>query len=118
MGALKERGVAEVDAEELVADLERSGLVSDTRAASTRAAHLAERGWGNAVIDHRLEAASYSLEARAAALASLNGEVDRARLLLARKRRAPAAAARFLAQRGFDDDVCEGLLGTEEFSEG
>jgi len=116
--ALAQRGVARGEREALVAELERSGLVSDSRSATDRAALLAERGWANAAIEHQLEAAGYAPQARSDALVGLDGELERARAALARKSRTPEQAARFLAQRGFDMELCESLFDYSDTMEG
>ena len=116
--ALAMRGVAPGERDALVAELTRSGLVSDARTAARRAAVLAGRGWGNAVIEHRLEAEGYTAAACTAALEALGPELERARSVLARKPRTVPQAARFLAQRGFDPELHETLFGHYDPIEG
>ena len=116
--ALEARGVGRGERETLVNELQRSGLLSDTRTALRRAATLAERGWGNAAIKQRLDAAGFQPQTQAEAIEPLDDELERARSALARKTRTPAQAARFLSQRGFDPDVCETLFDQSDPMEG
>src|SRR5437868_13629134 len=77
--------------------LERSGYLDDMRSASTRAAGLAARGWGDEGIRFRLEQEGFDGEALEAAIAALEPEAGRARDFRARGR-----TARWLAARGFE----------------
>jgi SOS response regulatory protein OraA/RecX len=83
--------------DEALADLERSGLLDDRRAATGRAAALSDRGYGDAAIRFRLEQEGFSGEDVAEALAALEPEPERARRLVERGR-----APRWLAARGFE----------------
>jgi len=51
---LEQRKVPPAVAAESLSTLERAGLVDDARVAQTRADALAERGWGDEAIRHRL----------------------------------------------------------------
>ena len=82
--------------EEALETLERSGYLDDARAAATRAASLASRGWGDEGIRFRLEEEGFAGEPLEAALAALEPERDRARALAAQGR-----SERWLAARGF-----------------
>lgn len=82
--------------EEALDALERSGVLDDRRAASARASGLAERGWGDEAIRYRLEREGFAGEALEAALAGLDPEHERARVLAAKGR-----SERWLAARGF-----------------
>ena len=115
---LERRGVAPAMSESLLAELERAGLVSDARAAVRRAQTLADRSWGDAAIASRLAEEGYDDGTCADAIATLDGETERARAALARKERKPAQAARFLMQRGFDPDLVQELRDTDAFTEG
>lgn len=79
--------------------LERSGYLDDGRAAATRAAALAARGFGDEAIRFRLEHEGFAGEALEAAIAALEAEPERALALRARGR-----TERWLAARGFDLD--------------
>jgi SOS response regulatory protein OraA/RecX len=90
--------------------LTRAGLVDDRRFALSRAAALADRGYGDEAIRADLERHGVSCELLAEALAGLEPEADRARELVQR-RGAGARTARFLAARGFGGDAVEAALG-------
>jgi SOS response regulatory protein OraA/RecX len=91
-----EARIASPARDEAIRALERSGILDDRRAASSRAAALAARGWGDEAIRYRLEQEGFSEEPLEAALAALEPEHERAGALLARGR-----SRRWLAARGF-----------------
>ena len=97
-------------AAESVATLERAGLLDDARVARSRAAGLAERGYGDAAIRHRLADEGLEPELVEEALAALPGEAQRAARLVER-RGTGVRTARYLAGRGFAEEVVEAALG-------
>jgi regulatory protein len=97
-------------AAESVAALARAGLLDDARLARTRAAGLAERGYGDAAIRHRLAAEGLGSELVEEAVTALPGEAERAARLVER-RGTGVRTARYLAGRGFAEDVVEAALG-------
>jgi regulatory protein len=107
---LEARGVRAQAAEEALAVLESAGVVDDARLARSRAAALAERGWGDAAVAARLTRDGIGDEAARAALAELPPEPERARALAAgaADRR---AAWRRLARRGFSPESIEHAVG-------
>jgi regulatory protein len=118
---LSERGIAERLArssvappavEESLAVLARSGLVDDARFARTRAEILAERSYGDAAIRHDLDRRGVAPDVIAAALESLETEAERARRLV--ERRGPGlGTARYLAAKGFGEEVLETAAGAD-----
>jgi SOS response regulatory protein OraA/RecX len=118
---LTERGIAErlarasvapAAAEESLAVLSRAGLVDDARFARTRAASLADRGYGDAAIRDDLERRGVGPEPIRKALETLEHESERARRLV--ERRGPGAAtARRLAAKGFGDEALEAAAGAD-----
>jgi regulatory protein len=103
--------------DEVLDELERRRLLSDTRFAGTMARVKAER-FGDARIQHDLRSAGVGEEAAADAMSSLAGtEFERARAVW-RKRfgTLPATAsergrqARFLHSRGFSQDTIHRVL--------
>jgi SOS response regulatory protein OraA/RecX len=82
----------------------RTGLLDDRRFAEARAAALARRGAGDALIRHALAAAGVAPEVVEEALDVLEPEAERARSLVER-RGAGAKTARFLSGKGFSDEV-------------
>lgn len=105
-------GVAGSEADEVLEELQRVGLLDDGRFARERARALAERGKGDAAIRFDLEHAGVGSDEVEAALAELDPERERAERLVER-RGASAATARLLAGRGFDEAVVEALVAQE-----
>jgi regulatory protein len=107
--------------EAVLGQLASKGQLSDERFAEVRARALS-RKYGAARIRHDLRAKGID-EAIVDAV-SREGELERAKAILARKYHEPAATreerakrARFLQSRGFSIDVITRLLrGTEEFA--
>ena len=108
---LENAGVGEDEREAVLHTLERIGYVDDARFAQSRAAALASRGRGDALIRDDLEASGVGGEAIEEALASLEPEADRARALAAAKGRS-AATARYLARNGFSEESVEAAVGS------
>jgi regulatory protein len=92
--------------------LRRAGLVDDERFARNRARALAERGYGDAAIEHDLDRQGVNGDLIRAALEELPGELERARTLVGR-RGVGARTARYLASKGFGEDAIEAVAGTE-----
>jgi SOS response regulatory protein OraA/RecX len=109
--ALERGGVAPRDRESLVDTLASSGLLCDARSSHSRATALADRGYGNLAIELKLETEGYEAADRQAAIASLDSERMRAERVLESKNFDPVKAARLLARRGFDEDICESIAG-------
>lgn len=107
---LDARGIRAPSAEAAVASLESAGIVDDARLARSRAAVLADRGWGDDAVAARLEQEGIGPEPARAALAELLPEPERAAALAAgaSDRR---AAWRLLARRGFSPDSIEHAVG-------
>jgi SOS response regulatory protein OraA/RecX len=84
-------------------------VVNDARVAETRARNLAGRGYGDAAIASRLEAAGVGEQAIRDAISALEPEHVRARELVTREPDA-LKAARLLARRGFDPDLVAELV--------
>ena len=103
-------GVPEEGRVAALATLERAGAVDDERFARSRAAHLAERGHGDAAIRWDLERRGLAIEQVERALAELEPEPARADRIVA-KRGPGRATAAFLARRGFCDEVVASAAG-------
>jgi SOS response regulatory protein OraA/RecX len=97
---LAARGFGEEARSEAVATLRRTGLVDERRFAAGRAASLAGRGAGDALIRDALERAGVPDEVVDDALAALEPESQRASAVVA-KRGSGAKTARYLAGKGF-----------------
>ena len=109
---LQRAGIGEREAEEVLAELERLGLLDDGRFALERARVLAERGKGDAAIRFDLERAGVSASGVEEALARLDPERERAEGLVGRRGATPATA-RLLAGRGFDEDVVAAVIARD-----
>ena len=107
---LDARGIRAPAAKAAVATLESAGIVDDARLARSRAAVLADRGWGDAAVAARLEQEGIGPEPAQAALSELLPAPERA---AARAAGAPdrRAAWRLLARRGFSSDSIEHAVG-------
>jgi len=106
---LERARVAPSVAAELAGTLERAGLVDDERFAAGRAESLAARGWGDAAIAARLEAVGVDEAVAGVAVAALEPEAARARVLVERESD-PVRQARLLARRGFGEETLESVL--------
>lgn len=101
---LSARGADPDERREVLELLERVGYVDDARFAHARAAALATRGSGNALIRDDLERRGVPSDSIDAALQGLEPERVRAERVVA-KRGATAGTARHLAARGFDEET-------------
>ena len=106
---LESRGVGETERRDVVDRLVRTALVDDRRYAASRAVSLAERGAGNERIRHELEFAGVDRDVAEAAIGSLESEAERAENIVAR-RGASAKTARYLAGKGFSEDVVRAVV--------
>jgi regulatory protein len=106
---LAARGVPEGERAEVVETLRRTGLVDELRFARGRAAVLAARGAGDALVRDALRRAGVSSEIADAALEELDPEAERARAVVA-CRGLSARTARYLAGKGFSPEVVAGLV--------
>ncbi|MBA2332386.1 MAG: RecX family transcriptional regulator [Actinobacteria bacterium] len=112
---LEARGVALIERGRTLETLARAGLVDDERFACSRAASLAARGSGDALIRHDLEQRRVAEPEIETAISSLEPESERAERVVERRGNS-ARTARYLAARGFAEDVVEGAVawdGTE-----
>jgi len=114
-GKLATHGTQE-DIETVLADLERSGLLSDARAAAAYVRGHAAR-FGAARLRQTLRTKGVDSELIEEQVAELPAEIERAREVWARKfgsapgdAREWAKQARFLQSRGFASDVIRRLL--------
>ena len=114
---LERADVPPAAATESLAALERAGAVDDARVARVRAHALADRGYGDEAIRHRLLTEGLHEELVGEALAELPGEAERAAPLIARRGAGPRTA-RYLAGRGFGEEALEAALGTAFGQEG
>jgi len=107
---LEQRAVSPSAAEESLAVLSAAGLVDDARLAENRAESLAGRGYGDAAIRHDLERRGVGADLVEAALGGLEPEAERAGRIVAR-RGTGAGTARYLAGKGFGEEVLEQAAG-------
>lgn len=109
---LARASVAPAVRQESLEVLSRAGLVDDARFAGTRAARLAERGYGDAAIRHDLERQGIGSEPIQQALDGLEAEAERARRLVERRGRG-VRTARYLATKGFGEEALEAAAGAD-----
>jgi regulatory protein len=107
---LERAGVEEERRADALETLERVGYVDDARFAAGRAAALAERGYGDEGIRHLLEADGVGSEAADQAVAALDPERERARILVERLGASARTAAR-LQRKGFAEESVELAAG-------
>lgn len=103
------RGFSEHDRSEALSTLTRTGLVDDRRFAEGRAAGLADRGAGDALIRHDLRLAGVDDDVIEEVLSALEGEGERAERIVAR-RGVGAKTVRYLAGKGFSEDVMHAVV--------
>lgn len=106
---LQASGVSEPDRRQAIETLVRTGLADDGRFAENRAATLAGRGAGDGLIRHELARAGVSPELIDDTLDGLEPEADRARLIVERRGAEPRTA-RYLAGKGFSEEVIAGAI--------
>jgi len=92
--------------------LAEAGLVDDGRFARSRAYALAERGYGDAAIEHDLERQGVAGELVKGALEELPDELERARRLVERRGNG-VKTARYLASKGFGEEAVRSAAGVE-----
>jgi SOS response regulatory protein OraA/RecX len=109
---LERAAVAPAAAEASLRTLEDAGALDEERFAVARAESLAGRGYGDAAIRHDLTSQGIVGDVVEAAIAGLEPESERARMVVAR-RGAGARTARFLAAKGFSQESCEAGLGPD-----
>jgi regulatory protein len=109
---LQRAGVGETELDDVLAELERVGLLNDARFARERGRVLAERGKGDAAIRFDLERAGVDRADVEAALVELEPERERAERVVGRRGGGPSTA-RLLAGRGFDEDVVAAVVAQQ-----
>lgn len=109
---LERAAVPPAAAAESLGALTRAGLVDDARVARMRALALADRGYGDEAIRHRLGEEGLEPEPVEQAVAGLGPELERALRLIERRGTGPRTA-RYLAARGFGEEAVEAALGQE-----
>jgi regulatory protein len=110
---LEARGVGQTERREALESLVRTGIVDDRRYAELRASSLAARGAGNLLIRYELGRAGVSVDVVEDVLGALVGELERAEAIVAR-RGASAKTARFLAGKGFGEDVVRDVVANAQ----
>ena len=88
-------------------------MLDDRRFAESRAASLAGRGAGDALIRHTLASAGIATELVDQTLATVEPELERARAIVRRRGKGPKTA-RYLRGKGFCDDVVGAVAGGSE----
>jgi regulatory protein len=106
---MDERGVTPAARDDALERLRSLGYVDDARYARSRAAALAARGAGDRLIVDDLERRGVAAELVQDAVALLEPELRRANAVVAR-RGASMGTVRYLAAKGFGEDVIEGVV--------
>jgi len=115
-GWLRDKGFGEPEVESVLSHLVERGLQSDTRLAESIAAHYSGRNSiGRDLLRNKLTTRKIANEVIEELLSGRDVEAEKRALLQAVERRAaradpPEKTARFLASRGFDEEVIEGYL--------
>lgn len=110
---LAERGTAPELRRETIAAAERAGLVDDVRFAVGRAALLAERGAGDAMIEDDLARKGVPEDAIRDAIAALEPESARAGAVVAAAGAGPRTLRR-LAAKGFSEETLESFIADRD----
>jgi regulatory protein len=110
---LEGRGVGEEERADVLERLDRAGYVDDGRLSRRRAAELAGRGSGDALIRDDLERRGIAAELVEAAIESIEPESQRVARIVERRGRS-AKTVRYLAARGFGEEALTGLVAQEE----
>jgi regulatory protein len=117
--ALRRRGYAEAELEAALARVRELGYLDDARHAALRAAQLLSQGKAQSEVQRRLEAEGVGDGVAQAAVdeeARRSGHDDEAaaRALLVKRKLTGLKAARFLAGRGFDEELIARLVQMPE----
>ena len=110
---LADRGVEEDEQAEVLERLDRAGYLDDERFATQRAAALAGRGSGDALIRDDLERRGIAAEAVEAAIGALEPEPQRAARIVERRGHS-AKTARYLAGRGFGEEALTAVVAESD----
>lgn len=105
-------GIPQGERHEVLETLVRAGYVDDERLAQARAAALAGRGCGDALIRADLEGRGIAAELIELALATLEPEGRRAERVIARRGGSPKTM-RYLAARGFGEEAVERFVARD-----
>jgi SOS response regulatory protein OraA/RecX len=105
------KGYDETERADALATLQRTGLQDDRRFAESRAASLAARGAGDALVRHELVRAGVDEDLVAEAIALLEPEAERA-LRIAERRGHGPKTARYLSGKGFSEDSLGALVAS------
>lgn len=111
------RGYGESERAEALATLSRTGLLDDRRFAESRAATLAGRGAGDALIRHDLEHAGVGSELVEDVLGLLAPEPERARRVVERRGLGPRTA-RYLRSKGFSEETVVAVVAAAVIAPG
>lgn len=104
--ALTNKGYSEVEIEAALTRLGELKYLDDSRAARVMAAKDLEQGWSSDAVKHRLEGKGVTEAVAAQAIEGANAHDEaRARALVSRRKLTGAKAARFLAGKGYDEDL-------------
>ena len=114
--ALSRRGYPELEIAEALKRAVALGYLDDSRVAQRKARSDLQAGWAGEALQARLAAAGLEESTARSAIKDAINEAGwsallAARTLLAARKLEGAKAARFLASRGFEEDVVERVIG-------
>lgn len=120
VAALARRGYEQPEIEAAVERARALGYLDDARVAERRARTELQAGWAGEALLARLVGAGLDEATAAAAIKAAIAEAGwtaaaAAKALVEKRRLQGAKAARFLASRGFEEDVVNRVIGTGEF---
>lgn len=118
--ALARRGYEQVEVESALERAKALGYLDDTRVARRRAQASLKEGWaGEALLARLMQAGLDEQTARAAVQAQIAesgwNALQAAQALVKARKLSGAKGARFLASRGFEEDLVERVIGTGGF---
>jgi SOS response regulatory protein OraA/RecX len=113
---LAAKGFSDGDRGDAVATLQRTGMLDDRRFAEGRASSLAARGAGDLLIRDALVRVGIEAELVDEAIAALEPEPERARIVVA-KRGATEKTARYLSSKGFAYETVASVVANEPAQE-
>jgi SOS response regulatory protein OraA/RecX len=113
---LAAKGFPETERQDVIATLQRTGVLDERRFAQGRAASLASRRSGDLLIRDALVRVGVDPEVVEETLAALEPEADRARAVVA-KRGAGPRTARYLRAKGFAYETVSAVVADEPVDE-
>jgi SOS response regulatory protein OraA/RecX len=117
LDALASRGYGQAEIDGAIERAQALGYLDDSRVAQRKARSALQAGWAGEALVARLLNVGLAEDAARSAIKDAIAEagwnaLDAARTLVVARKLAGAKGARFLASRGFEDDVVERVIGS------